>query len=58
MTEEICDHVHYARMAVAVGRFSRATVTYRAVSGGPLRASREEAIADECAANHNPGADS
>lgn len=45
-----CDSVHAPTMAVAVGRFRADGPTgYRARSGGPLRATRAEAVADECA---------
>jgi hypothetical protein len=49
-----CGWVHTVGMAErADSRFDATTpVRYRAVSGGPLRATRDAAIADECATSH------
>lgn len=44
-----CDHVHASDDARAVGRFDPAPTTYVAAHGGPPRATRTEAEADECA---------
>ena len=45
-----CGHIHAAGDVVAVGRFDPNGVHgYRAPSGGPLRATREQAMADVCA---------
>ena len=46
-----CGHIHVANEARAVGRFDPTLPTmYAAASGGgPLRATRAEAEADECA---------
>ena len=45
-----CGHIHVANEARAVGRFDPTRPTmYAAASGGPLRAARAEAEADECA---------
>lgn len=44
-----CDHVHVATDARIVGsRFRSPVGGYRARSGGPVRATRAEAVADEC----------
>lgn len=45
-----CDRIHLRRDAVLVGsRFDEGALhAYRASSGGPLRATREQAEADEC----------
>lgn len=46
----VCGHTHASDDARAVGRFRPEGVEgYRARSGGPLRATRAEAVADECA---------
>lgn len=47
-----CGHVHYDGMAVAVGRFQPTPDGFRAISGGTLRQSRAEAVADECEITH------
>lgn len=45
----VCHHAHASDMARAVGRFKpEGPDGYRAQSGGPLRATRAEAEADEC----------
>ncbi len=45
-----CGHIHSADDARAVGRFrSDGPIGYRAKSGGPVRATRPQAEADECA---------
>lgn len=45
----VCDHIHTAADARAVGRFRPEGVEgYRARTGGELRATRAEAVADEC----------
>ena len=46
----ICRHVHTSRDAYAVGRFTPdGPQGYRAATAGtPLRATRAEAVADEC----------
>ncbi|GAB2733345.1 hypothetical protein GCM10027273_10140 [Nocardioides pakistanensis] len=47
-----CDRVHGADAAAVVGRFDEAGPRgYRSRLGGPLRATREEAVADYCAAH-------
>lgn len=49
MTCPACEHVHAPDMARAVERFRPSgPVGYRARSGGPTRATRAEAEADEC----------
>ncbi len=46
-----CDHIHVATDARIVGsRFRSPVEGYRARSGGPVRATRAEAVADECRA--------
>lgn len=50
-----CGYAHYDGMATAMGRFKTAVDGYRAVSGGPLRKTRAEAVTDECAATHQRG---
>ena len=47
----ICDRIHAADWAVAVGRFSGRAMTYRAATmpDAPRRTNREQAVADECA---------
>ena len=46
-----CDTIHGSDAARAVGLFIRGGLLgYRAKSGGPLRATRAEAEADECKA--------
>lgn len=50
-----CGYVHYDGMATVIGRFKPAIDGYRAVSGGPLRKTRAEAVTDECTATHQRG---
>lgn len=53
-----CGWAHDSGMAHAVGRFNPdGPAGYRARSGGPLRATRAEAAADECANHHRPHRD-
>ena len=53
MNIEPCGWTHHGTMARAVDPFSPGgPAGYRAASGGPLRATRAEAVADECAAKH------
>lgn len=48
-----CGRTHESNMARAVGLFRPdGPVGYRAQSGGPLRATRAEAEADECRVRH------
>lgn len=53
-----CQQTHASDMARAVGRFQPAGPSgYRAKSGGPLRATRGEAEADECHGRTRSGPD-
>lgn len=50
-----CQTIHGANAAVAVGRFNPAGARgYRSRLGGPLRPTRNEAIADFCTGRCNP----
>lgn len=54
---ESCGWTHYPGMARAIGRFRPdGPLGYRAESGGPLRSTRAEAIADQCLKHHQRSA--